>query len=93
VLAARLFGMAREGFEAAGDRLGQLKVSANMGMLERLRGNLAEARSAYEKAIALGATDEGKPGFRPEGASSGFYCGYFRDLDGNKLNAFCLVVE
>jgi catechol 2,3-dioxygenase-like lactoylglutathione lyase family enzyme len=38
----------------------------------------------YAKAIALGATDEGKPGPRGEG----FYAGYFRDLDGNKLNAF-----
>ena len=38
----------------------------------------------YEKALSLGATDEGKPG--PRG--TGFYAGYFRDLDGNKLNAF-----
>jgi predicted lactoylglutathione lyase len=61
-------------------------VALNLGDPERVK-------AFYEKAIALGATDEGKPGFRPEGASSGFYCGYFRDLDGNKLNAFCLVVE
>ena len=38
----------------------------------------------YAKAMALGATDEGEPGSRGEG----FYAGYFRDLDGNKLNAF-----
>ena len=38
----------------------------------------------YNKAIELGATDEGAPGQRGEG----FYAGYFRDLDGNKLNAF-----
>lgn len=38
----------------------------------------------YAKAIELGATDEGAPGPRGEG----FYAGYFRDLDGNKLNAF-----
>ncbi len=38
----------------------------------------------YAKAIELGATDEGAPGQRIEG----FYAGYFRDLDGNKLNAF-----
>jgi uncharacterized glyoxalase superfamily protein PhnB len=38
----------------------------------------------YQKAIELGATDEGAPGQRGEG----FYAGYFRDLDGNKLNAF-----
>jgi len=40
----------------------------------------------YNKAIALGATDEGKPG--PRGELSGFYAGYFRDLDGNKFNVF-----
>ncbi len=45
----------------------------------------------YKKAIELGAADEGKPGFRPEDANTGFYAGYFRDLDGNKLNAFCMV--
>lgn len=43
----------------------------------------------YEKAIALGAADEGKPGPRG-GDDSTFYAGYFRDLDGNKLNAFYL---
>ena len=42
----------------------------------------------YQKAMELGATDEGKPGFR--GEMTGFYAGYFRDLDGNKLNAFYL---
>lgn len=38
----------------------------------------------YAKAIELGATDEGEPGQRSEQ----FYAGYFRDPDGNKLNAF-----
>jgi predicted lactoylglutathione lyase len=41
----------------------------------------------YAQALALGATDEGAPGAR----SDNFYAGYFRDLDGNKLNAFCFV--
>ncbi|MCW8866247.1 MAG: VOC family protein [Colwellia sp.] len=40
----------------------------------------------YQKAIELGASCEGKPG--PRGEMAGFYAGYFRDLDGNKLNAF-----
>ncbi|GHE91125.1 VOC family protein [Thalassotalea profundi] len=40
----------------------------------------------YQKAIELGATCEGKPGPRDE--IDGFYAAYFRDLDGNKLNAF-----
>ena len=40
----------------------------------------------HAKAMELGATDEGAPG--PRGDQ--FYAGYFRDLDGNKLNAFCM---
>jgi predicted lactoylglutathione lyase len=38
----------------------------------------------YRKAIELGAKDEGAPGLRGDN----FYAGYFRDPDGNKLNAF-----
>ena len=38
----------------------------------------------YQLAISLGAQDEGAPGER----WPGFYVGYFRDLDGNKLNAY-----
>ena len=42
----------------------------------------------YEKALSLGATDEGEP--RDRGSSMGFYGGYFRDLDGNKIVAYCM---
>ena len=45
----------------------------------------------HSKALELGGTDEGKPGFRPEGNDKGYYGAYFRDLDGNKLNVFCIV--
>ncbi len=45
-------------------------------------------KAIYEKALALGGTCEGGPGPRGD---SGFYAAYFRDLDGNKLNAFCMV--
>ena len=41
----------------------------------------------YDKAIELGGTDEGPAGPRGEA----FYAGYFRDLDGNKLNVFCVT--
>ncbi len=40
----------------------------------------------YKLAMELGGTDEGKPGPRGEG----FYAAYWRDLDGNKLNFFCM---
>jgi catechol 2,3-dioxygenase-like lactoylglutathione lyase family enzyme len=42
----------------------------------------------YDKAIELGARDEGPAGPRMDG----FYAGYFRDLDGNKLNVFCTTL-
>ena len=44
----------------------------------------AKVDAFYKKAIELGGKDEGAPG--PRGAN--FYAGYFRDLDGNKLNAY-----
>jgi catechol 2,3-dioxygenase-like lactoylglutathione lyase family enzyme len=42
----------------------------------------------HAKALELGGTDEGAPGPRGD---SGFYAAYFRDLDGNKLNVFCMT--
>jgi catechol 2,3-dioxygenase-like lactoylglutathione lyase family enzyme len=44
----------------------------------------AKVDALYKKAMELGAKDEGAPG--PRGDN--FYAGYFRDPDGNKLNAF-----
>lgn len=38
----------------------------------------------YQTALEAGGTDEGAPGER----MPNFYAGYFRDPDGNKLNAF-----
>ncbi len=45
-----------------------------------------KVQAVHKKALALGGKDEGAPGER----GPGFYAGYFRDLDGNKLNAFVL---
>jgi len=47
----------------------------------------AKVDALYNKALELGGTDEGPAGPRGD---SGFYAAYFRDLDGNKLNAFCM---
>ena len=41
----------------------------------------------HKKALELGGRDEGAAGPRGQG----FYAGYFRDLDGNKLNVFCMA--
>ncbi len=44
----------------------------------------AQVDRLHALALSLGGTDEGAPGER----FPGFYVGYFRDLDGNKLNVY-----
>lgn len=46
----------------------------------------AHVNAMYNKAIELGASDEGEPGPRLDGSIS---CAYVRDTEGNKLNFFC----
>jgi catechol 2,3-dioxygenase-like lactoylglutathione lyase family enzyme len=46
----------------------------------------AQVDRLYALALANGGTCEGPPGVR----GGGFYAGYFRDPDGNKLNAFTM---
>ena len=50
-------------------------------------GNRHEVHRIHALALALGAQDDGPPGPRGD---AGFYAGYFRDPDGNKLNVFCI---
>lgn len=63
-------------------------TAGNGTMLALAAKNREEVDAVYAKAIELGATCEGQPGLR--GEASGFYAAYFRDLDGNKLNAFIM---
>jgi catechol 2,3-dioxygenase-like lactoylglutathione lyase family enzyme len=53
----------------------------NGNMVALSPGSRELVDSLHAKALALGATDEGAPGQRMDG----FYGGYFRDLDGNKI--------
>ena len=46
-----------------------------------------QVHKLHELALANGGSDEGAPGDRGQG----FYAAYFRDPDGNKLNAFLFV--
>ena len=59
----------------------------NGSMVAIMGDSTTQVDNLYKKAIELGASDEWKPGFRWEG---GFYAWYIRDLDGNKLNFFCI---
>jgi predicted lactoylglutathione lyase len=64
------------------------KASTGNGVMVALVANSTDlVDKVYAKAIELGSTCEGEPGPRGE---SGFYAGYFRDLDGNKLNIFTM---
>jgi catechol 2,3-dioxygenase-like lactoylglutathione lyase family enzyme len=47
----------------------------------------AQVDRLHALALAQGGTCEGPPGLR----GGGFYAAYFRDLDGNKLNAFTMA--
>ena len=51
-----------------------------------------QVKRLHELALANGGSDEGEPGPRGEPDESGmvFYAAYFRDPDGNKLNAFLM---
>ncbi len=53
-------------------------------MVALAAGSREKVDALHRKAMELGAKDEGAPG--PRGDN--FYAGYFRDPDGNKLNAF-----
>ena len=63
------------------------KKTATVGngvMVALAASSKEQVNALHAKALALGGKDEGAPGPRGDG----FYAAYFRDLDGNKLNAF-----
>lgn len=66
---------------------GQPATVGNGVMVALIVESKEKVDALYNKAIELGGKDEGAAGPRGD---SGFYAGYFRDLDGNKLNVFCM---
>ena len=67
---------------------GQAATTGNGVMVALAAKDRAQVDRLHGLALELGGSDEGAPG--PRG---GFYAAYFRDLDGNKLNAFVMVAE
>lgn len=65
---------------------GNAATVGNGVMVALAMQNPEQVDRIYKRALELGATDEGPAG--PRGDN--FYAGYFRDPDGNKLNAFCM---
>ena len=66
---------------------GNAATVGNGVMVALAAASKAQVDQIHRKALDLGAKDEGAPGPRGDG----FYAAYFRDLDGNKLNAFFFV--
>lgn len=65
---------------------GQPATVGNGTMVALEARDSAQVDRLYEIALANGGSDEGAPGVR----GGGFYAAYFRDPDGNKLNAFVM---
>ena len=63
---------------------GKAASPGNGAMVALALESQEKVKAFYDKAMQLGAKDEGPPGLR----WGTFYAAYFRDLDGNKLNAF-----
>ena len=66
---------------------GKAATIGNGVMVALVVDSPAKVDTIHAKALELGGRDEGAAGPRGDG----FYAGYFRDLDGNKLNVFCMV--
>lgn len=69
---------------------GNLATVGNGTMAAIACESRASVDAVHAKAMELGGTDEGPPGLRGDEGPSAFYGAYFRDLDGNKLAAFCI---
>jgi catechol 2,3-dioxygenase-like lactoylglutathione lyase family enzyme len=64
------------------------RATVGNGVMVALRAkDRSQVDRLYNLAMSLGALDEGAPGDR----GAGFYAAYFRDPDGNKLNAFVMA--
>jgi predicted lactoylglutathione lyase len=61
---------------------GKAATVGNGTMVALALDSQEKVKALFDKAMKLGATDEGGPGLR----WGTFYAAYFRDLDGNKLN-------
>ncbi len=72
------------------------KASAGNGTMVAIEAkDKDQVQRLYDIALANGGTDEGGPGPRGEPDENGnvFYAAYFRDPDGNKLNAFLMAKD
>ena len=55
-----------------------------------LANSVEEVHAFHAQALALGATDDGAPGPRPDYGPD-YYAAFVRDLDGHKIEAMLLI--
>ena len=88
---ATLYGADHPEFIVIKPRNGEAACGANGGTI----GFVAPSRDAvnkfHEQGLAQGGTDEGAPG--PRDIRPNAYAAYLRDLDGNKICAYCFAEE
>ncbi len=72
---------------------GEVATVGNGVMVAIEAKDAAQVDRLHAIALANGGSDEGAPGPRgaPDQNGNTFYAGYFRDREGNKLNAFCMA--
>lgn len=70
---------------------GKPATSANGGTISFLAPNRAAVAAFHKAALAAGGSDEGAVG--PRGWAPNAYAAYARDLDGNKIAAYCFTAE
>jgi catechol 2,3-dioxygenase-like lactoylglutathione lyase family enzyme len=69
---------------------GEEAVPGNGNMAAVVVDSRDKVDRLHARAMELGGSDEGPPGLRGPEGDNAFYGAYFRDLDGNKLCAFCV---
>ncbi|MGH8472770.1 MAG: VOC family protein, partial [Gammaproteobacteria bacterium] len=97
--AKRILEFPQNGFTMYGTSLGRPAVAVtkphngeaatvgNGTMVAIVVDERAKVDAFHARALELGATDEGAPGFRGD-PKFGYYFAYFRDPDGHKLAVF-----
>ena len=85
------WGVSSEEFMVLKPANGEPATFANGGTVSFVAPSRAAVAAFHRAALAAGGKDEGAVG--PRGFWPNAYAGYVRDLDGNKLAAYCRKAE
>ena len=85
-------GMATPGIVLTAPHDKQPADCGNGNMIAIVMDDRPKVDAFHARAIELGGTDEGAPGFRGDPAH-GYYFAYFRDPDGHKFAAFNIASQ